>query len=340
MRAVFIHGPGDVRLEERSEPECGPDDVLIQVRACGVCGSDLAYIDRGQADFREIDGRITPIGHEAAGEVIAVGADVQGVRPGDRVAINPIDPGGRYSVGNGGPDGAFADLVLVRDVSLGGRLIPLLDGLGFDVAALAEPMGVALHAVNRSGAGPDSKVVVLGVGPIGLGVVIWLKHRGVKHVVAVDLSEERLERAKAFGADAVVVAGKDDLHARLGELHGVGRRNSVGTDIFIDAAGSPAALDEIVRIARFAAHLVVVAVYKGPVPVDLGAMLLKEMVLTTSMGYPAELPTVVEFLTAERERMAGFISARYPLGEFHDAVSAARDRASAKVMVVMEGAAR
>lgn len=333
MRAVRIHGPNAFSVDEIDVPTVGDHDALVRLGACGVCGSDLAYIAQGSTGFGKAVGGPAPLGHESAGEIVALGAAVSGLAVGDRVAVNPVDrAGGSLTIGNGGPEGAFADLVLVRNATPE-RLLALPPGLDYGIAALAEPMGVALHAVNRSGAGPDSRVVVLGVGPIGLGAVIWLKHKGVRHVVAVDLSSERLERAARFGADATVVAGGGDLGDRLRELHGTARRGAPATDVFIDAAGAPAALDEVIRIARFGAQLTVVAVYKQPVTLDLSAMLHKEMVLTTSVAYPDELGEVVAFLGANAEHMRGYISDEFGLDDIDRAVARARQPDSGKVMV-------
>jgi threonine dehydrogenase-like Zn-dependent dehydrogenase len=337
VRAVFIHGPQSFRLDEVADPEIGDDDALVRVRACGVCGSDLAYIGFGNTGFNKPWRGPAALGHESAGEVVAVGRNVTGVAVGERVAINPTDAaGGTPTIGNGGPEGAFADLLRVRNAQVAGRLIPLPDGLDFDVAALAEPMGVALHAVRRSPVGPESKVVVVGVGPIGLGALIWLKHAGVGHVVAVDLSASRLERAARFGADAVVRAGSGDLASELRSLHGEGRRGAVGTDVFIDAAGAPAALDEIVQMGKYRSHVTVVAVYKQPVPMDLSAMLHKEMTLATSLAYPDELGDVVTFLGANAARMQDYISDQFPLADFDAAVARAREADAAKVMIRMD----
>ena len=334
MRAVFVHSPMVFRLDEVDEPEMGDDDALVRVKACGVCGSDLAYIASGVTGFNKPKLGPSALGHESSGEVVAVGRNVSGVAVGDRVAINPVDFTAG-TIGNGGPEGAFADLLLVRDAGRPGKLIPIPDALPFEIAALAEPMGVALHAVNRSGATPDSRVVVLGVGPIGLGAVIWLKHQGVRHVVAVDLSPERLARARRFGADATIRAGEGDLAEQLVSLHGVGRRGAPDTDVFIDAAGAPPALEEIIRIAKFGARLTIVAVYKQPVMMDLSAMLHKEMILTTSVAYPHELGEVVAFLGANAELMRGYISDEFPLADFDVAIRRARQPDSAKVMVRM-----
>lgn len=335
MKAVFVHSPDHFSVDDVADPTPGDHDAIVRVGACGVCGSDLAYIASGVTGFGKPKLGPSALGHESAGEIVALGREVTGFRIGQRVAINPVDYVGGATIGNGGPEGAFAELLRVTNADRPGRLLPLPDGLDLEIAALAEPMGVALHAVRRSKADSSSRVVVLGVGPIGLGAVIWLKRAGVKHLVAVDLSPERLERARRFGADEVIVAGRDDLGDRLREWHGVARRGYADTDIYLDAAGSPAALSEVIETARFGAHLTVVAVYKQPVLMDLSAMLHKEMVLTTSVAYPTELGEVIEFLGANRDHMRGYISDYYSLGRFDEAVGRARQADSAKVMVRM-----
>src|SRR5580692_5541412 len=255
MRVLNIHGVNDVRLDPVEPPRPGSSDVVVKVKACGVCGSDLTYIKIG--GIHRKPGGVTPIGHEAAGEVITVGSDVKGVSVGQRVVINPMMT--PSYIGSGGPEGAFTEELLVRGARVGDSLLPIPDDLPYDVAALTEPLAVALHGVNRSLAKPGDKVVVFGCGPIGLGMVLWLVDRGVKDVVALDLAPERLERAKALGASAVINPAKEDVRARLRELHGEARvfsRDAVGTDAYIDAAGAPNILTDVVNMAKMHSRMV------------------------------------------------------------------------------------
>ena len=171
-------------------------------------------------------------------------------------------------IGSGGPEGAFTEELLVRDARVGDSLLPIPKDLPYEVAALTEPLSVALHGVNRAQAKPGDKVVVFGCGPIGLGMVLWLKDRGVEDVVALDLAPERLERARALGARAVINPAKEDVRARLRELHGPARvfsREAVGSDAYIDAAGAPNILSDVVNMAKPHARMVVTAAYMKPV---------------------------------------------------------------------------
>jgi len=129
-------------------------------------------------------------------------------------------------IGSGGPEGAFTEELLVRDARVGASLLPIPEDLPYEVAALAEPLAVALHGVNRSEAKPGDKIVVFGCGPIGLAMVLWLVDRGVTDVVALDLSQQRLERALALGARAAFDPTKEDL--RGGGAEHSQRRGAAG----------------------------------------------------------------------------------------------------------------
>jgi threonine dehydrogenase-like Zn-dependent dehydrogenase len=182
------------------------------------------------------------------------------------------------------------------------------------VAALTEPLAVALHGVNRAQVKAGDKVVVFGCGPIGLGMIVWLVDRGVTNVVALDLSNERLERAKSLGARAVINPAQEDVRSRLLELHGSARvfsRECVGTDAYIDAAGAPNILSDVIGMAKYQSRLVVTAAYMKPVEINLGAMLTTEMTITTAVGYPTEMPDVISALPRLRDKVASMISHRF-----------------------------
>lgn len=337
MRVLNIHGVNDVRLDPIDPPRPGNSDVVIKVKACGVCGSDLSYIKLG--GIHRKPGGVTPIGHEAAGEVIVVGNNVKGISVGQRVVINPMQT--PSYIGSGGPEGAFTEELLVRDARVGDSLLPIPDDLPFEVAAMTEPLAVALHGVNRMQVKAGDKVAVFGCGPIGLGMVLWLVDRGVTDVVALDLSPERLERAKALGARAVINPAKEDVRARLLELHGSARvfsRDCVGTDAYIDAAGAPNIVSDVIGMAKYQSRLVITAAYMKPVEVNLGAMLTTEMTITTAVGYPNEMPDVIAALPRLRDKVKSLISHRFPFDRIIDAIGVAGTPQSAKVMVEFEGA--
>ena len=338
MHVLNIHDVNDVRLDPADEPVAGAQDVVVAIKACGICGSDLSYIKIGGI-YRK-PGGVTPIGHEAAGEVIAVGEAVEGVSVGQRVVINPMNT--PSNVGSGGPEGAFTEQLLVRGARINDSLLPIPAGLPYDIAALTEPLAVALHGVNRAQVKPGDRVVVFGCGPIGLGMVIWLVDRGITDVVAIDLADERLERARALGARGTINPKHEDVRAKLTEYQGTARvfmsRMGVGTDAFIDAAGAPSILNDVIRMAKFHSRLVVTAAYMKPVEIDLGAMLTTEITITTAVGYPTEMPEVLAALPRLRDKAEQMISHRLPLHGVLEGLKLAGTPGSAKVMIEMTDA--
>ena len=332
MRHVLnIHGENDVRLDPADPVKAGKSDVVIKVKRCGICGSDLTYIKLG--GIHRKPGGVTPIGHECAGEIMAVGDGVKGIEVGQRVIVNPMQT--PSYIGSGGPEGAFTEELLVREAQLGASILPIPDGLPYDIAALTEPMSVALHGVNRAQLKAGDKAVVFGCGPIGLGMVLWLVDRGV-NVVALDLAPERLARALTLGATAAFDPTKEDLRKKLIELHGSARlfsREAVGTDAFLDAAGAPNIVSDVVRMAKFQSRLVITAAHSLPVPLDLGAMLTTEMNITTAVGYPTEMPDVISALSRLRKELGGLITHRFPFEKVIDGIGAARAPQSTKVMI-------
>lgn len=335
MKLLTIHGVDDVRLDDYARPAAGPKDVVVGMKAVGICGSDLSYIKIGGI----VRGGVTPLGHEGAGEVLEVGAEVSGIAVGDAVIVNPMMT--PSNIGSGGPEGAFTEELLVREARLGDSILPIPEGIPYDVAAMCEPLAVAMHGVNRAEVKAGDKVVVFGCGPIGLGMILWLVDRGVSDVVAFDLAPERRERALALGARAALDPREGTLLDMLGELHGREEcfyRPAVGTDAFIDAAGGPSILSDIIQVAKFHARTVITAAYMKPIEFPVGRMLTSEMTITTAVGYPTEMPDVIAAMPRLKDRIASMISHRLPFAEVMDGLKVAATPQSAKVMIEFGGA--
>jgi threonine dehydrogenase-like Zn-dependent dehydrogenase len=307
--------------------------VLVKVAACGICGTDLTFIKLGGTGAPGHTSPM-PLGHEAAGEVIAVGDLVEGIKPGARVIVNPM--GSPHIIGNGGSEGAFCDTLLVRDAVLNRSLYQVPEGMPLHIAALTEPLGVARHGVNRANPDPDSRCVVFGVGPIGLGAILWLKRRGVKSIVAIDVSQYRLQAARNLGATETLVAGSENLFDALTRIHGPGESvmgPAVGSDIFFDFAGVSQVITDIVDMAKQGARLLMVAIHPLPEPVDFTKVVVKELSILGSCGYPEEFPDVIAELAAMGEEANKLISHRFEFNRFFDALDVAGTGESTKVMV-------
>ena len=341
MPLARVHGPGDVRLDEVPVPTCSAGEVLVRVAACGVCGSDLGYIAQGGLGGVEPLKQPLPIGHEFAGTVVAVGDGVVGVAVGLRVAVNPD----RAYIGGGGPDGAMAPFIRVSGAELGETLFPLPDNLPFAEASLAEPLSVGLHGLRVARVTAEDKVAILGAGPIGLCTLVMLNHLGVTDVAIFDRVDERLDRARALGAGLAVNVARDSLTAALTRFHGSGDRFGapfVGTDVFVDCAGSTAALTEVLSVAKYRARIAVIALHHKPLPLDLWRMMANEITVSGSIAdaRAAEFGDAIAMLGETKHDLSPLISHRFEFYRFHDALATAADAArAAKVVLTFPEAA-
>lgn len=255
MRVARFYAPEDIRLEDAEEPAPGPGDVKIRVRACSTCGTDVKISKFGHQ-------RLDPprvLGHEIAGEVVEVGADVTGWAPGDRVQVIAAIPCGscreclaghmticpnQLSMGYNF-DGGFAEYMIVPKVVLdvdGLNRIP--DGVGFDEASVAEPLACALNAQELVGINDGDVVVVIGSGPIGCLHVRLARAHGAARVFLVELSRDRLDTAAALvNPDAAICASEQDpVEAVLALTDGR------GADVVITAAASGKAQEQAVTM--------------------------------------------------------------------------------------------
>ena len=333
MRVSMVTAPGKTEVLEVPDPIPGPADVLVKMKACGICGSDALYIAMGGLPPHQ--GRM-PLGHEPAGEVVDVGRDVTGIKVGDHVVINPMAaPSG--VIGNGGNTGALAEYLVIENAVRGISLEIIGDHVPFHVAALNEPMAVARHGVNQTRPTPSDKVVIFGAGPIGLGATIAYKAVGVDNVVVVDLIGSRLLKALEVGADAVVNAADQDVAAALIELHGAAKARwpgKSGTDIYLDAAGAPSVINTALTAAKSGATLGVVAVHKEPVPVDFLNLMANEITVVGSMAYPTEIFQVTGDLAASWEKYAVIVSHTFGFDDVQDALRTATTPGAADKVVV------
>lgn len=333
MKVTMVTGPGTTGVVDVAQPEIGPRDVLVKMRACGICGSDALYIALGGLPPHQ--GRM-PLGHEPAGEIVAAGDEVTGLKVGDHVVVDPMASPGDI-IGNGGGRGALAEYLLITDAVRGTHLEVIPDHIPFEVAALNEPMAVARHAVNRCRPRTTDKVLVFGAGPIGLGAILALKSLGVQHVVVADLIASRLDTAREIGADAVINSAEENLAQRLVELHGPGESMFPGksdTDIYLDAAGVPAVIQSAVTMAKKGATIGVVAVHKEPVPVDFLSLMSNEITILGSMGYPDEIFDVTEDLVANWQKYAHIVSHTIPFDRVDEALATASTPGAADKIVV------
>ncbi|MBK6287087.1 MAG: zinc-binding dehydrogenase [Gammaproteobacteria bacterium] len=335
MLQVNIHGPDDVRLDAAREARAGADDIVVRTAACGICGSDVGYVEMGGMPVATAGPMA--LGHEFSGTVVELGERVEGIHAGMRIVVDPMSAD---NIGNGGPEGAFTPRLVVRNARLGVNVHAIPQTMSFERAALVEPLSVAMHAVNTGLPTPADKVVIFGAGCIGLGAIVALRHKGVRDIAVVDLSDERLRRAAELGANTCINGVRDNTFERLSGAHGhadLYGMPTVGSTLFIDAAGVTPVFEEIVRIAPVGARVVVVGLHKKPAPLDLQLLLMKELAIKGSIGYPREFPEVIGMLSDTALDVDPIISHRFPFPQFMAALAMARDTThSAKVMVTFD----
>lgn len=328
-----IHAPDDVRLDTVALPDPGPRDAVVRVASCGICGSDVGYLKLG--GMMGPSGTPMPLGHEFSGTIEALGREVRGISVGDRVVVDP--QGADNQIGNGGREGGFTPRILVRNVTEGRCLIPIPDALPFDLAALAEPLGVGMQAVNRVRAEAGQRAVVFGAGPIGLAAVATLHQRGIEEIVAVDFSNTRLAVAQALGAAHGFNPAEGKIWPRIREVHGqteVYGNPAAATEIYIEASGAPAVIPEIIGRARSGARVSVVALHRQEVPVSFLNVMMKEIELIGSIAQPENWDDMLEMLTACD--LSPMITHHFELEKFLDGMAVAQNPdAGAKVMIHM-----
>jgi threonine dehydrogenase-like Zn-dependent dehydrogenase len=376
MRAV-VCTRGALEVVDRDEPAPGRGQVRIEVLQCGICGSDL-HARHGCDEWAEVSARAgydrfarshQPIvfGHEFCGEVAEHGPGTRRKVPaGTPVVALPLLRGAGVvdTIGLSiHAPGAYAEQMLVQE----SLMLPVPNGLAPDVAALTEPMAVAWHAVRRSEIGRRTVAIVIGCGPVGLGVILMLKARGVRTVVASDYSRARRELARACGADIVVDAGEgspyaaagdrghlDDLPAalelavgtrerlerlpfgwwhawRLGEALGATPKHPV----IFECVGVPGVIESIVDGAPLFSRVVVVGVCVGPDTFTPAMAINKEIDLRFVLGYsPLEFRDTLHMLAEGRVDPGPLISGSVGLDGVDAAFTALGDAdGHAKILI-------
>ena len=281
MKAAVYHGPRDIRVEQVERPVPGEHDVLVRVRACGICGSDLHMYRLGMFEVlgRRIDEHRRIMGHELSGEIVEVGEKVSGFSVGDRIT----------GLGHGG----FAEYVPVRVTERSPHILP--ESVTFEEGATLEPLATSLHGVSLGMPAAGETVVVLGAGIIGLGCIQAIRASVDCRIIAVDASERRLNMAKNLGADAAVNLTETDPVEAVIELTGGARpveRFGVrggDADLVIDCAGAPSSPDQgLLMLKQQYGRLVLVALFEHSAELDFNQVVRKHVVLYGSWTWTGD----------------------------------------------------
>jgi len=321
MKALVLKAYRRFAVEDFAVPTVQPDEVLVRVRACGICGSDVHGMDGSSGR------RIPPIvmGHEAAGEIAQLGSGVADWQAGDRVTFDSTISCGEcwfcehgkinlcenrrvlgVSCSEYRRHGAFAEFVAVpRRI-----LYRLPDNLTFEQAAMVEAVSVAVHAVRRTPLDDDAVALVVGTGMIGLLVVQALRAAGCEHVIAVDPEENRLQLATKLGATHAIKADDAALHEKILALTG-GR----GADAAFEVVGLPQTVKTAIASVRKGGSVTLVGNLKPQVDLPLQAVVTREITLIGTCASAGEYPECLELIASGKINVTEFISATPPLEE-------------------------
>src|ERR671917_518985 len=333
MRAAVLRGVGDVTVEERPVPEAGPGEVVVRVASVGVCGSDTHYYEHGRIGRFVVESPLV-LGHEAAGEVAALGPGVTAPTVGQRVSIEPGVPdltcpqclAGRYNLcpdmrffATPPIDGAFAEYVAVHAAFAH----PVPETISDDAAALLEPLSVGIWACRRGRVGPGTRVLITGAGPIGLVSVQAALAFGATEVVVSDVNPARLELARDLGATEVI----DARTTRVTDL-------ARPPQVLLECSGHPAATADAIRALDRAGRAVLVGMGGDELPLPLSVVQERELEVTGTFRYAGTWPTAIALVAAGRVDLDRLVTGTYGLDQAADALTAGHhDPRSVKVVV-------
>jgi alcohol dehydrogenase len=344
MRALVYHGPGQKAWEEVPDPEILDDrDIIVRVDATTICGTDL-HILKGDVPAVH-QGRI--LGHEAVGTVEEAGDGVRRLCPGDRVLVSCISgcgschycrearygqclEGGGWVLGHK-VDGSQAEYVRVLYADTSTFRIP--DGVSDEEALMLAdilPTGYEV-GVLAGGVRPGDVVAVVGCGPVGLSAITGARLYSPSQIVAVDLSDARLEAAKQFGADVTVNNSREDPLSVIKDLTG-----RLGADVAIEAVGVPASFELAVKMARPGGRIANIGLHGEAATLHLEEQWIRDITITTGLVDTSSVPTLMRLITTGQINARQFITHHFGLDDFeeaYDVFARAADTAALKVVL-------
>lgn len=326
VKAAVMTKPFSIEFRDIPRPEPASGEVLVKVKAAGICGSDVHFYDGSNpyAQYPQI------FGHELAGIIEKTGAGVRERSAGERVVIEPAIPcGGCYPCRKGRTNacvnidmigsvrrGGFADFIIVPET----HVHPVPEQMDFATAALCEPFSIGAQAVRRADIQTGETIVILGMGPIGLTILAQIKKRFDVRVITVDPVRERLELAETFGADAVIQPGEEDAEQMILKL-----TDGEGAGIVFEAAGIPATIEQSVHLAAAAGRIVIVGLTGENVTIPGLLLTKKDIEIYGTKHSVNQFPGVIQFLNENPEIARSFVTEIMPFMEIEEALKKAKN---------------
>lgn len=330
MKASFLKKQGELAVETIPVPEVRADEVLVQVEAVGVCGSDVHYYAHGKIGPYVVEKPLI-LGHELSGVITAVGSDVDSSRVGQRVAVEPQRPCGDCFQCNSGRynlcpdiefyatppiDGAFCEYVTIQSKFA----FEIPDSVSFEAAALMEPLSVGIWACERAEVGKGSRVLIAGAGPIGVIIAQTARALGAAEVIITDVAEDRREFALQHGATKA-------LDPRVDELAGL------EVDAFIDASGAPAAVQGGILAVRPAGRVILVGGGHDEYSLPISFIQNREIWISGVFRYTNTWPTAIEMVSSGKVDLDILVTGKFGLNEVEEALNAGKTAGQLKAIV-------
>jgi threonine dehydrogenase-like Zn-dependent dehydrogenase len=319
MKAAILRGPQEIRIENVPKPMVEPDGIIVRVRACGICGSDLhVYKQSGQEG--------TIFGHEFSGDVSEVGSQVTDLAVGDRVTAVGFRPCGKCFwclqgrshrcsdlalVGYQLP-GAMAEYVSIPMARMGKNVFKLPDHLSYEVGATVEPLSIALFAVRKAQPKETETAIVFGAGIIGLNSIQVLKSMGVSRILVSGRRPSRLKAAQICGASLAVDAAHSEVVKSIMDA-----ASAVGGDLAIECAGVQETFDQAVEVVRGGGRIMLVGIYEQPLTWDPIRVISKNITLVGCLG--GNFPGAIDLLQKGLVDPRPLISHVFPLDKAQEA---------------------
>ncbi|MCI8632930.1 MAG: zinc-dependent alcohol dehydrogenase family protein [Lachnospiraceae bacterium] len=337
MKAAVFYGKNDLRIEERSVPQIKENEVLIKVRACGVCGTDVHIFCGDEGAAKTPAG--TVLGHEFAGEIAALGAGVSGYEIGDLVAVDPnqLCGGCEYCKSGAGHfcehmigigttvDGGFAEYC-AAPVS---QLCRYPKEVSYEAAAMTEPLSCCLHGIDMSSVRPGSTVVVIGCGMIGLLMLQLAKISGAAKLIALEPIAEKREQALELGADAALDPLSGDVKTAIEAI-------TKQVDTVIECVGKPATIEQAIEIAGKGSTVMLFGLTKPEETVMIKPFMIfkKEITIKASFINPYTFPRAKELIAGGKMDVSSMIYEKAPLEELPKILADKNRRNKGKYVIV------
>lgn len=321
MLQQVMTAPGQIEFREIEKPTPKAGEAVVKIMKIGVCGSDI-HVWHGKHPFTSYP--VTQ-GHEVSGEITALGEGVEGLSVGQKVTIQPQVVCGECYPCRHGKYNLCESLKVMGFQTTGvaseyfavdaKKITPLPQEMSFDEGAMIEPLAVAVHAVRKFGDMQGMRVAMLGAGPIGILVAQAAKGMGAQSVLITDISDVRLEKAKACGVDFCVNTKTADFGAALVDAFGPDK-----ADVIYDCAGNDITMGQAIQHARKGSTIILVAVFAGMAHIDLAVLNDHELDLNTTMMYRNEdYLTAIELVRAGKVSLKPLISKHFVFRDYAEA---------------------